>query len=127
MTETEVKILAYGLWVKRGRPFGSPEIDWLQAERILEREAFIEEAKREPNRRQKVLKALFWQMAQMFNSSPREFSEATPLPHDTIHYVILWTVAIFEGLDYQGNIHLVSGASNLGELATELITSNENL
>jgi hypothetical protein len=25
--------LAYAIWEKRGRPFGSPEEDWLQAER----------------------------------------------------------------------------------------------
>jgi Protein of unknown function (DUF2934) len=27
--------LAYTLWEQRGRPFGSPEVDWLEAERNL--------------------------------------------------------------------------------------------
>ena len=27
--------LAYDLWVQRGRPFGSPEVDWFAAERAL--------------------------------------------------------------------------------------------
>ena len=27
--------LAYKLWEERGRPFGSPEIDWLAAERAV--------------------------------------------------------------------------------------------
>lgn len=27
--------LAYQLWERRGRPFGSPEVDWLAAERVL--------------------------------------------------------------------------------------------
>lgn len=27
--------LAYKLWEERGRPFGSPEIDWFAAERAL--------------------------------------------------------------------------------------------
>jgi hypothetical protein len=27
--------LAYGLWQERGCPYGSPEIDWLEAERKL--------------------------------------------------------------------------------------------
>ncbi len=27
--------LAYGLWQERGCPFGSPEVDWLEAERKL--------------------------------------------------------------------------------------------
>ena len=29
--------LAYQLWEKRGRPFGSPEVDWYAAERVLAR------------------------------------------------------------------------------------------
>jgi hypothetical protein len=31
--------LAYELWVGRGRPIGSPEQDWYEAERILKAEA----------------------------------------------------------------------------------------
>jgi hypothetical protein len=27
--------LAYQLWEKRGRPFGSPEVDWFAAERAV--------------------------------------------------------------------------------------------
>jgi hypothetical protein len=27
--------LAYHLWEKRGRPFGSPEVDWFTAEKTL--------------------------------------------------------------------------------------------
>ena len=27
--------LAYKLWEERGRPFGSPEVDWLAAERVV--------------------------------------------------------------------------------------------
>ena len=27
--------LAYDLWVQRGRPFGSPELDWFAAEKAL--------------------------------------------------------------------------------------------
>lgn len=27
--------LAYKLWEERGRPFGSPEVDWLAAERTV--------------------------------------------------------------------------------------------
>ena len=27
--------IAYALWVKRGRPFGSPEADWFAAERAV--------------------------------------------------------------------------------------------
>ena len=27
--------LAYELWEQRGRPFGSPEMDWFAAERVL--------------------------------------------------------------------------------------------
>ena len=40
--ETKAK-LAYQLWERRGCPFGSPEVDWMAAEAILESE-------REPER-----------------------------------------------------------------------------
>jgi hypothetical protein len=35
----EIARLAYSLWEGRGRPDGSPEIDWLQAERELQTSA----------------------------------------------------------------------------------------
>ena len=28
--------LAYDFWVERGRPFGSPEVDWFAAEKAME-------------------------------------------------------------------------------------------
>lgn len=31
-----VESLAYDLWIARGRPEGSPEVDWRDAERLLE-------------------------------------------------------------------------------------------
>jgi Protein of unknown function (DUF2934) len=31
----EIARLAYELWERRGRPLGSPEIDWYAAERVL--------------------------------------------------------------------------------------------
>ena len=31
----DVAVLAYKLWERRGRPFGSPEVDWYEAERQL--------------------------------------------------------------------------------------------
>jgi hypothetical protein len=33
----EIEKLAYRLWQERGCPFGSPEEDWLEAERELDR------------------------------------------------------------------------------------------
>lgn len=33
--------VAYQLWVERGRPFGSPEVDWFRAEILLHRFASI--------------------------------------------------------------------------------------
>ena len=30
-----VERLAYSLWEARGRPAGSPEVDWLRAEKVL--------------------------------------------------------------------------------------------
>lgn len=35
--------LAYQLWEQRGRPFGSPEVDWFAAEKVLA------SAQRDPN------------------------------------------------------------------------------
>jgi len=29
--------VAYQLWVERGRPFGSPEVDWYRAEVLIDR------------------------------------------------------------------------------------------
>ena len=34
-TYQEIAVLAEQLWNERGRPFGSPEIDWLRAEATL--------------------------------------------------------------------------------------------
>jgi hypothetical protein len=34
---TEIEKLAYRFWEVRGRPFGSPEVDWLKAEREFQR------------------------------------------------------------------------------------------
>ena len=34
-TQDQIAILAYQLWESRGRPLGSPEIDWYAAERKL--------------------------------------------------------------------------------------------
>jgi hypothetical protein len=35
ISETEVAVCAYYLWERRGRQFGSPEVDWFEAERRL--------------------------------------------------------------------------------------------
>jgi len=35
LTREEIAALAYSLWEARGRPEGSPEEDWLNAERAL--------------------------------------------------------------------------------------------
>ena len=35
LTREEITALAYSLWEARGRPEGSPEEDWLNAERAL--------------------------------------------------------------------------------------------
>ena len=34
----QIEKLAYRFWEERGRPFGSPEVDWLKAEREFDRE-----------------------------------------------------------------------------------------
>jgi Protein of unknown function (DUF2934) len=34
----QLEKLAYRFWEERGRPFGSPEEDWLKAEREFDRE-----------------------------------------------------------------------------------------
>jgi len=34
-TYNEIAILAEQYWNERGRPFGSPEVDWLRAEQTL--------------------------------------------------------------------------------------------
>ena len=38
----DVARLAYQLWESRGRPAGSPEIDWVQAEQILLKKVDLE-------------------------------------------------------------------------------------
>ena len=35
-THEEVALLAVQLWNERGRPFGSPEVDWYRAEATLQ-------------------------------------------------------------------------------------------
>lgn len=35
-SEESVRALAYRLWERRGRPIGTPELDWLEAERMYE-------------------------------------------------------------------------------------------
>jgi hypothetical protein len=35
LSENEVQQRAYFLWESRGRPFGSPEVDWYQAKEQL--------------------------------------------------------------------------------------------
>jgi hypothetical protein len=37
--QEDIAKLAYALWQQRGRPFGTPEFDWFEAERKL-RESF---------------------------------------------------------------------------------------
>ena len=34
----EIEKLAYRFWEERGRPFGSPEVDWFEAEREFDGE-----------------------------------------------------------------------------------------
>jgi hypothetical protein len=34
----QIEKLAYRFWEERGRPFGSPEVDWQKAEREFDRE-----------------------------------------------------------------------------------------
>lgn len=34
----QIEKLAYRFWEESGRPFGSPEVDWLKAEREFDRE-----------------------------------------------------------------------------------------
>jgi hypothetical protein len=34
----QIEKLAYRFWEERGCPFGSPEVDWLKAEREFDRE-----------------------------------------------------------------------------------------
>jgi hypothetical protein len=39
LTTSDIAMLAYQLWEERGRPEGSPEQDWLEAERQLKQQA----------------------------------------------------------------------------------------
>ena len=34
--EQDVANLAYALWQERGRPEGSPEVDWIRAEQLIQ-------------------------------------------------------------------------------------------
>jgi hypothetical protein len=45
----EVEQLAYELWDRRGRPVGSPDEDWIHAERILIGSGIEEDGFPEPN------------------------------------------------------------------------------
>lgn len=36
-TPVQVEVVAYYLWLERGCPIGSPEVDWMEAERICTR------------------------------------------------------------------------------------------
>ncbi len=37
VNSAQIEKLAYRFWEERGRPFGSPEVDWLKAEREFRR------------------------------------------------------------------------------------------
>ena len=36
--QAEISALAYELWIQRGCPLGSPEVDWFRAEEELKRQ-----------------------------------------------------------------------------------------
>ena len=38
MIDKEIVMLAYQYWEQRGRPIGSPEVDWYRAEGVVNRE-----------------------------------------------------------------------------------------
>ena len=38
MMDKEIAMLAYQYWEQRGRPIGSPEVDWYRAEGAVNRE-----------------------------------------------------------------------------------------
>ena len=40
-SQQEIELLAYRYWEERGRPFGSPEIDWFRAENDLCQEPIL--------------------------------------------------------------------------------------
>ncbi len=40
----EIELLAYRLWQERGEPFGTPEVDWFEAENELKSAASSEDA-----------------------------------------------------------------------------------
>lgn len=51
-THEEIATLAYHYWESRGRPIGSPEEDWLRAERDVQMERLIwGAADRKPSRK----------------------------------------------------------------------------
>ncbi len=39
--QQEIELLAYRYWEDRGRPFGSPEIDWFRAENDLRQQPIL--------------------------------------------------------------------------------------
>lgn len=36
LQHARIAVLAYGLWESRGKPYGSPEVDWYEAEKALQ-------------------------------------------------------------------------------------------
>ena len=40
-SQQDIERLAYRYWEERGRPFGSPEVDWFRAENDLRQEPAI--------------------------------------------------------------------------------------
>jgi hypothetical protein len=41
-TYDQIAALAYALWEQRGRPDGSPEVDWFNAESALNQDVLVE-------------------------------------------------------------------------------------
>lgn len=41
MTEDDIRAKAYALWIERGSPEGSPEVDWFAAKEFLAGQAEI--------------------------------------------------------------------------------------
>jgi hypothetical protein len=41
MAEKQIALRAYDLWERRGRPIGSPEVDWFRAVKDYKREQML--------------------------------------------------------------------------------------
>ncbi len=53
--------LAYKLWEQRGRPFGSPEVDWFAAEQAVYASLVASGlVTRTPNARQHIAEQIYW-------------------------------------------------------------------